>query len=60
MVIRREAMASKEIGTAAAAGGNLRPEHLVFVKHEPRPVVAGTYWRKTISARTRLPDTILA
>src|SRR5262245_2727206 len=35
MVIRHEAMASKEIGTAAAAGVNLRRVNLVFAKHEP-------------------------
>jgi hypothetical protein len=35
MVIRREATASKEIGTAVAAGVNLRRANLVFAKHEP-------------------------
>jgi hypothetical protein len=33
MVIPREAMASKGIGTAAAAAVNLRRANLVFAKH---------------------------
>ena len=34
MVIRREAMVSKGIGTAAAAAVNLRRANLVFAKHD--------------------------
>jgi len=37
MVIRREAMASNGIGTAAAAAANLRRANLAFAKHDGFP-----------------------